>query len=297
MIQPSNTFSPEEILERVRILRYKVHEKKIGEVWEDFTVAGFRPILIKGWAAAQFYPKPYRREFTDLDLLIAPEQFRDAKAFLKNSERSYPVDLHHGARRHDTLSFAEIFAESETVKCGSVEVRVPRAEDHLRILCVHWLTDGGAYREKLWDVYYAVANRSSNFDWERLLNVVSPVRRRWIVCTIGLAHKYLGLPVEDTPIAAETENLPSWLSKTVEKEWRSEVKLQPLPSFRHRRKEFKEQLKKRFPPNPIHAAVSVEGSFDKRIRIGYQLENFFRRLLPLLERFCENLKSKIKNDY
>lgn len=275
---------------RMQLLRYKVLEKRTGEIWKSFANAGFEPILIKGWAAAQVYTEPFRRESSDIDLMIAPAQFKEAEIFLKKLHAPYPVDLHKGARRHDTLSFEELRAASLPVACGDIKIRVPGGEDHLRILCVHWLTDGGAHRAKLWDIFYAVANRPPDFDWERLLQVVSPTRQRWVICTIGLAHKYLGLSLDETPFAAKDLNLPEWLIKTVEREWQSEVKLQPLPSFRVDRTGFIRQVRKRLPPNPIHATVDLEGEFDNKTRIGYQLQNFGRRLKVFLGRNRQKLK-------
>jgi hypothetical protein len=294
-----NTLSPDEMLERMQMLRFKVHEKKIEEVWGDLTEAGFEPLLIKGWGAAQFYPQPFKREFSDIDIVIAPEKFDEAEVFLQNNSRGYNVDLHRGLRRHDSLKFEEIYSKSRIYDCGNVKIRVPRPEDHLRILCVHWLTDGGAYKEKLWDIYYGIDNRAADFDWQRFLESVSRKRRRWIVCTVGLAHKYLNLPIEKTPIADEAKNLPKWLTKSLEAEWQNESKLQPLQgmqyknervgfwrqiadvvqhNFKNNRENFIEQLRKRIFPNPISATVDVEGDFDGEIRVLYQLRSFFKRL-------------------
>lgn len=292
--------SDEEMLKRVRMLRFKVHEKKIEEVWTDLLAENFEMLLIKGWAAAQFYPEPYQREFSDIDIAVNPLQYDAVEKFLKENPNkyNYNIDLHRGFRRHDTLSFEEILAASKSVWCGAVKIRVPCAEDHLRILCVHWLTDGGAYREKLWDIYYGIANRQANFDWERLLDSVSSTRRQWIVCTIGLAHKYLGLKIDETPIAAEASKIPRWLTNAVENEWRSKVRLKPLNGVRYQsgkggtirefknflrssfddRKDFWEQLRKRLPPNPLYATVDVEGEFDDKTRFFYQLKSFYLRL-------------------
>ncbi|MCZ2389594.1 MAG: hypothetical protein LC113_00780, partial [Acidobacteria bacterium] len=163
-------------------------------------------------------------------------------------------------------------------------VRILSAEDHLRVVCVHWLIDGGQYREKLWDIYYLVANRPKTFNWQMCLDEVEPKRRRWIVCAIGLASKYFGLDLRDTPIADAAETLPKWLTACVEREWASDSKLEPLDiSLRDPRKLIL-QIRKRTAPNPIASTVDVGGSFDASLRIHYQLRSFSKRGLASIRR-------------
>ncbi len=108
--------------------------------------------------------------------------------------------------------------------------------------------------------------------------MVSKRRRRWIVCTIGLAHKYLGLDLSGTPIEEEAKDLPQWLTKRIEKEWKSDVRLIPLGSAKTNYKTFFQQVWKRLPPNPITATINCEGSFDARTRLFYQIKDIFKRL-------------------
>ncbi len=277
--------------QRLNTLTYKVYEYHLEKAWMRFENAGFKPILIKGWAAAQFYTEPIKRRYNDIDLIIEPDKYDEAMEFLESFNENTAIDLHKGARQLDSLSYESLYANSQTIKCGKTEVRVLRPEDHLRVLCVHWLTDGGAYKIRLWDIYYAVKNRPEDFDWERCLNEISPTRRKWIVCTIGLACKYLGLNVEDTPIAVEVKNIPQWLIKTVEKEWKSDVKLVPLHYFLHDKKNLFRQIKKRIPPNPIQATIDMEGEFDNRTRIFYQIGDIFFRLTPSIKRIAKSLIS------
>jgi hypothetical protein len=161
-------------------------------------------------------------------------------------------------------------------------------------MCVHWLNDGGAVREKLWDIYYAVENRAPNFDWDRCLETVDRKRRKWIVCAIGLAKMYLGLDLENTPIAAEAKQIPKWVIKTVEKEWADENRLKSLVSTLSNREEFFTQLKKRFPPNPIQATIDVGGEFNDNPRIFYQIADIFIRIKPSLLRLIDRIRS---NDF
>lgn len=289
------SLSPDESAHRFRIIQYKVRELQVGNVWRKFEEAGFPTILIKGWAAAQYYPEPFRRHFVDVDLMVSPSCFQAAEEFAKNIETSLPIDLHKGPRHLDGLEFEDIFSHAVFFKCGNVKVRVPCAEDHLRILCNHWLTDGGANREKLEDIFHVVVNRSENFDWNRLLNTVSFRRRRWVECAIGAAHKYSGLEIEDTPVSNGAKNLPQWFINALEKEWASGLKMQPLNIYLHDKKMFWKQLKKRLPPNPVQATVLQEGDFDKYPRIGYQIQNMFSRLLPSIKRIRQSMAFHIKS--
>lgn len=277
-------FRPNTVSERDSILHYKVRQHYIEKAWIEFENAGFEPILIKGWAAARLYPEPFRRAFTDMDLLIAPNRFEEAVEFSKGVEQNIAVDLHEGARHLDRVPFENLFVNSRIIECGAAPIRILRPEDHLRVLCVHWLNDGGAPAAKLWDIYHAIANRPKDFDWQRCLEIVSPKRRRWIVCAVGLAHKYLGLELADTPVAAEAEDLPGWLIKAVEREWRSDIRLTDFRFVANTRSELFKQLKKRIPPNPIQATVEMEGDFDRSPRFIYQIGNVLIRLMTAVKK-------------
>lgn len=265
-----------------RMLQRRILEKRIAEAFVFLRENGIEPILIKGWAAAQVYPNPLERAFGDVDLAVAPEDFSSAETLLANDRRGGLIDLHCGLRRHDTLSFADLYEHSRLVECSDVNIRILRPEDHLRVLCVHWLTDGGAYRERLWDIFYAVENRPADFDWERCLAAVGENRRQWIVCAIGLAHKYLDLNLKDTPIEAEAERVPEWVIRAVENEWQSGVRLMPLRSVLKDGRQFWRQIKKRMSPNPLQATVFAEGSFRGESRVYYQIKSWSQRFVNLI---------------
>lgn len=260
-------------------LQQKLYEKDLQKVFRLLRAENIEPILIKGWAAARYYPADIKRVLGDIDLCVAPERFERAKVILASDEgKGFNVDLHCGLRHHDTVEWENLFVNSRLVDLEATPIRVLRPEDHLRVLCVHWLTDGGEYRQKLLDVVYLIENRPPDFDWERCLSVVSAKRRKWIVCTLGLAQKYLNLDLSDTPYPNAAEQIPEWIIRTVEKEWRSETRLQPLQLFFNNRIELFKQLRKRFPPNPITATVNMEGDFDNKPRFIYQLGDSLKRL-------------------
>lgn len=266
-------------------INLKVNEKFIVETFKLLRQNNIEPLLIKGRAAADFYPQKFQRRFVDVDLCVSPEQFIKAEKLLKNEPSVYNlIDLHKGLRNHDTVDWEDLFENSILLEIDGYPIRVLRPEDHLRVLCVHWLIDGGEYKDKLYDIYWLVKNRGENFDWERCLNIVSENRRRWIICVIGIAHKYPALYIDDLPFADEAKNLPKWLTKTLEKEWQSDIRIEPLSLNFKNPKQLLQQIRKRFPPNPITATIMSEGSFDSKTRIIYQIRNISERLTASIKK-------------
>ncbi len=285
---------PANLEEKFKIITYRVYEKKLQDIWKYFQENNLKPILIKGWAAALNYPKPYLRRLGDYDLAINPLEFERASALQKKLQAD-EVDLHNGLRKLDKTEWSYLYENSILKKCGDTDIRVLKPEDHLRVLCVHWLADGGREKEKLRDIYYAVVNRPADFDWDGCLKIVDERRRKWIIYTIGLTHKYYGLPIDDLPFAGEAKKLPGWMIKTVEKEWDNPIIFKYLQACLGNRKEFYEQLSRRFPPNLIQATVNMDGDFDSSMRIFYQIGDFLGRFTPSIKRVTEALYSQFRN--
>ena len=278
------------IEDNLLLLKYKVQEQRLEKVWRRFEEVGLTPILIKGWAVALKYPNPAERLYVDVDLVFEPQEFEKAEEFTARNTFDLSIDLHRGSRHLDSLSFSQLYANSVVKPCGETPIRVLCEEDHLRILAVHWLNDGGGFRDRLWDIYHAVNNRRNDFDWDKCLGVVSKKRRRWVICAIGLAHCYLDLRVNDLPFQDEFKNIPKWVFRAVEKEWADEVRLMPLYYYLNDKKELWKQIKKRIPPNPIQATIEVNGAFDRTPRIFYQIADIFKRLIPSWKRIKEKLE-------
>ncbi len=275
---------------RWHLIQFKLQEHRIIKTFELFRKYNIEPILIKGWAAARNYPNREDRVFLDTDICVAPHEYeKSLKILAGKEEKNLMVDLHNGLRHLDTLGWDELFENTVTVRLHETDIRILRPEDHLRVLCVHWLNDGAAYKGRLWDIFYAVENRPTDFNWNRCLNVVDSKRRKWIICAIGLAHRYFGLELKNTPISAEAELIPRWVIQAVEKEWADETRLRRLHDCLKDRKEFVRQLKKRFPPNPIQATIDTNGEFDDKPRIFYQIGNILIRVKPSIQRFVTRI--------
>ncbi len=280
---------------RWNLLQIKAQERRAVQAVELFRKNGIEPILIKGVAAAQFYPPSKLRASIDVDLAVSAADYPSAYDLSRSlAADGMAIDLHRELRHLETAAWDDLFRRSVLLRLDGENVRILGPEDNLRVLCVHWLTDGGAIKDRLWDVYYAVKNRPPNFDWDKFLGPVSKRRRRWMICTVGLAHKYLDLDIRDTPIAEQALDLPGWLIVTVEREWASETRNWPLEASLNDPKMLFAQLRKRMRPNPIWATVQMEGSFDAKTRVHYQFANAIRRVVPSIQRITEALRLSSK---
>jgi hypothetical protein len=291
----SRVMDEQENDKRWLILRAKIAEENIKSALRLFQKSGIEPILIKGWAAAREYPERYQRIFGDIDLSVAPELYEKSVELVATEEAGkLHIDLHCGLRHLDTLEWEKLFANSKVEFIDEVPVRILCIEDHLRVLCVHWLTDGGAYKERLLDIFYLLQNNTTRFDWEKCFAPIDENRREWIIKTIAVVHKYHQLDISKMPFAEELDSVPGWFTKALEKEWASGTKLQPIHVFIDNKKELWKQLKKRFPPNAIQATIEMEGKFDESSRVIYQLGSILQRFKPSIRRTVLFLKDKLR---
>jgi hypothetical protein len=257
-------------------------EEKIRSLFKLFRANDIEPILIKGWSVSRFFPLNVSRFSMDIDLAVGNEVFIQSNQVAKTTKIN--VDLHNELRHLENLPYSDLYKHSQLVKLNNgYEIRVLCPEDSLRIVCVHWLNDGGIKKDRLWDIYYCVKNRPEDFDWERCLDSVSGKRRNWVLIAIALAYHCLQLPIEDLPFADEIKPsnfIPKWVLKTLENEWNDEIVLTPLNASLQNPTVFYQQLRKRFPPNPITATIQTNSPINNFPRLPIQLFNMIRRLFP-----------------
>lgn len=287
---------------RLQKLQFALLEQRVGQLFEILAEDGLDPILIKGWAIARFYDNPAERSSVDIDLCFSSDIYHEAEKLLSATKyHRFNVDLHNGLRNFDSIKYEELFKHTRliTIQNYKAPVRVLRPEDHLRVLAVHWLTDGGAYFEKLKDIYYLIKNRPDDFDWDRALGIIDEKRRRWILCVIKLAHLHLQLRINDLPIYEELTDqclIPHWMEKTLEKEWQSNLRLQPLHWNLFNLKVLWKQIKKRIPPNAIQATIEMQGDFEDSPRITYQIRSVLNRVKPSLTRINKTLWKRLSKE-
>jgi putative nucleotidyltransferase-like protein len=276
---------------RHHTLEAAIHERDIKSTFALLRSNGIEPVLVKGWSIARLYPQKGLRPYDDIDLAIPVSQFSAAAALISEQMSSAStVDLHVGFKELDPWGAGDLFADSQLVKLGDVDVRVLRAEDSLRVLSLH-LLHHGAFRP-LWlcDVALAVESRAADFDWDRCLGRNSRVAD-WVACTIGLAHQLLGAEVGGLPVERRAKNLPRWLVPAVLKQWEAPFAKDhgtarhraPMASYLRDPAGLSRDVRNRW-PDPIEATISLGGPFNNWPRLPFQLGNCVARAVRFLLR-------------
>ena len=81
---------------------------------------GIEPVLLKGFALAQFYPNPNLRQFGDIDLYVGLDHFHEACAVLRTLPGSYNWDpIEKDVGRHYNIEFGEFALEIHRVSSES----------------------------------------------------------------------------------------------------------------------------------------------------------------------------------
>ena len=271
--------------DRWLLLEAKRHQVALIKTLTLFTNSLLDPITFKGWAIARYYPAGKVRQYNDIDLAVAAEDFEKSDELRHSDELKHcRIDLHKELRDLDTVPWQTVFARTRLIKIEETDIRVLCPEDHLRVLCSHWLMDGGEFKHRLWDIYYLIDATRETFDWEICLGDISANRREWIECVVGLTHKYFDLNIDDLPFAERVRDLPKWLTDAVETEWNSGVPQRPIMTTLNDREEFVKQFKKRIKPNPLRAVVDMDGSFYKPKLFRYRIGSFVKRGSAMIKR-------------
>lgn len=254
------------------------HEQDIKAIFTLLRSNDIEPVLIKGWSIARLYPEKGMRPYDDTDLVVRREQYSSAQTIVREQKLTeFDVDLHTGLEEYGFDNEDDFFDNSQLVKLGDMDVRVPALEDSLRISCVHFLRHGAFRPLWLCDVALAVESRPADFDWDRCLGSNKRIAD-WIACTIGLAHQLLGARVDDTPVKRRAENLPRWLVPNVLKQWEKPFAKDhgvarhraPMSSYLRNPAGLVGDLLRRW-PNGIEATVYVRGPFNELPRFPFQI--------------------------
>ena len=266
---------------RLQALQSPINEERIVRAFRLLRDAAVEPILVKGWATAQFYPHLTLRPYGDIDLVVRPEEYRAAREVLKRAEaRTWWVDLHKGLSELDDRAVNGVFERSHTITLKDVQIRVLSDEDHLALLAIHLFKHGAWRPSWLCDIAAMVEALPEGFD-SNICFGSNKRRAAWIASAIALAHKLLGANVDRMPLRRQAKDLPLWLVRAVLEQWGNlfqpdHLPVQPRPllaySLQNPRTLLKE-IRERW-PDPIVATFNLRGQFNNFPRLPYQLGAF-----------------------
>jgi len=278
---------------RLHCLQAALSERRIGQILRLLREAGVEPLLIKGWSNARLYPEAGLRPFGDIDLVARPEQVAAAERVIgRHPDPNFPIDLHTRAAHFEVLDPEEMFARSQIVSMGEVEVRIPGPEDHLRQITLHMLCHGAWRPLWLCDIAAAVEARPDGFDWDRCL-AGNQREADWIACGIGLAGRLLGADLTGTPVGRRAEQLPRWLVKAVLRQWDlcegASLHLPLIASLLGQRNlsAIWKEIRLRW-DRPIQATLDTNAPFNNLPRVPIQVAALCLRGPELVRRFRQN---------
>jgi Uncharacterised nucleotidyltransferase len=264
---------------RLQALQAGIHERQIRKIFALMRAAGVEPLLAKGWVAALLYPDAALRPYGDLDLLVRPQEFKQAEMVVATEGAGECwVDLHKRFSELDR-SAEELIERSQLVELEGERIRVLAPEDHLALLAIHLLKHGAWRPLWLCDIAAALESLPGGFNWKVCLGT-NRRRSEWIAVAINLSKELLGARIERLPEEWQ-KKLPAWLTKSVLNQWSNLFPANHLPvqapplmhiSLRNPWHSLKATLERW--PDPITATFNRNGRFGKLPRLPYQLGEF-----------------------
>lgn len=191
--------------------------KAQDELHRLLTESGIPFVILKGAAAAMYYPDPYRRAMGDIDFLVPPEQFdRTATVLLENGylPDHEPTDRHIGFSKnkvsfelHHHFSYLDLDIEDALLSGISLAERIsidnhvfsalPANENGLVLLAHLWehLHSGVGMRQVIDWMMFVLAHLSNEY-WNITFSKLARdygLEKLTITAT-QMCHKYFGLP-------------------------------------------------------------------------------------------------------
>jgi hypothetical protein len=266
---------------RMQALQTPINEERILKAFRLLRDAGIEPILVKGWAAAQFYPHQTFRPYGDIDLVVRAADHSTAReALMRDEDETWWVDLHKGLPELDDRSLDGLFDRSRTLALQDVPIRVLSFEDHLALLAIHFFKHGAWRPTWLCDIAAMVEALPPDFEPSICLGS-NKNRAAWIACGINLAHQLLGANVAGLSLGVQQKDLPEWIVRAVLEQWGNlfqavQLPVQPRPLMSYAinsPRKLVREIRERW-PRPIVATFNLRGQPNNLPRLPYQLGSF-----------------------
>lgn len=109
----------------------------LSQACKAFEKAGIHPVLLKGFALAQYYPQPYLRQWGDIDLYVGQKQYHDACAVLREAfpDAKHPKEEFEFLK-HYNFVFGDTVLEMHRVSMSFAHPRDRRYYEQLEEQCL-----------------------------------------------------------------------------------------------------------------------------------------------------------------
>jgi hypothetical protein len=194
---------------------------QLADLIDDLRYGGVQPLVSQGWASARLYPEPGLRSHRDSLLHVDPSRLEEAQRVLAapaHAEAAGWVHLRPGARQLSERTLGDLYQHAQRDQLREVVVRLLGPEDHLRLLCLHFADQGGAWPLWLCDVGVMVESLPAGFDWDYFRSG-EPKRSWWAWTVIGLAARLLGAQIDLIPDHEEVSRQCVWLDPIILSRW------------------------------------------------------------------------------
>lgn len=244
-------------------LRSAAYEQRLAYLFRLLEEASIDALLMKGRAAADYYAHPGLRPYGDIDLLVRPADYARAERCLLRADASaIAIDLHDRSDDLPGRSFDALWARSRVLALEGGAVRVLGAEDHLALVCLHFIRH--ACRRPVWlcDIAAALEAIDGRFDWSVCAGG-DPFFASWIAAAASLARELLGA---DSPALPDPlrRAAPASLVRYTVSEWSRPDLNVPFKRFSQVLREPRllvHALQRRWPP-PVDAAMRYSNHPD-----------------------------------
>lgn len=227
-----------EMMKQVALQMYKTEE--FLQLYQQLEEQGLHPLVVKGIVCRQLYPNPDYRSSSDEDVLIPPEEFRDAHQALlaygmvsgeaeEKLDKVYEVpygkpgspiyiELHKSLFPKESEAYGElnrffeqVHEEAKTVMVQGVAVRTMNSTMHLFYLICHafkhFLHSGFGIRQVSDMVMFANVY-GEEIDWNQILRQCQEIRAdKFAAAVFKIGEKYLNFSVEASRMTDEWKQM------------------------------------------------------------------------------------------
>lgn len=227
-----------EMMKQVALQMYKTEE--FLQLYQQLEEQGLHPLVVKGIVCRQLYPNPDYRSSSDEDVLIPPEEFRDAHQALlaygmvsgeaeEKLDKVYEVpygksgspiyiELHKSLFPKESEAYGElnrffeqVHEEAKTVMVQGVAVRTMNSTMHLFYLICHafkhFLHSGFGIRQVSDMVMFANVY-GAEIDWNQILRQCQEIRAdKFAAAVFKIGEKYLNFSVEASGMTDEWKRM------------------------------------------------------------------------------------------